>query len=148
MPNFINPAFGIITDLYGYRKNPILKVKEYHSGIDIAMEVGTSLVAVYDGVIIDIGESASYGKYIKYLTKSGHVIKYAHLYATIANVYDEVLQNEIIAISGNTGLSTGPHLHYTIKYNDKTIDPINFVTLPYTETVKNMKLERLANSAI
>lgn len=118
----------MVTSEAGYRTNPITSQQEYHKGIDIGVAEGSDVRAVKSGEITKAGYSSSYGNYIGYKTYDGYDIFYAHLKDTIANVGDVAAQGEVIAHSGNTGQSTGPHLHYEIEYNSKEINPLNFLT--------------------
>ncbi len=125
----------MITSSFGERINPILSVTEFHNGIDISSEEGNGAVAVADGRVIEVRTSKTLGNFMVYETVNGYKITYAHLKSVNKSVGDLVKQGEVIAFTGNTGLSTGPHLHYGIKFNDEYIDPFDFVDLPYTEEV-------------
>ncbi len=90
-----------------------------------------------DGVVTVTGFSETYGNYLYYETDSGFKIMYAHLKKILAANGARVSQGEALALTGNTGLSTGPHLHYSIWERDILIDPFGFVGLTYTEDFKN-----------
>lgn len=115
---------------------------EFHDGLDIAVPMKTEVKAVKDGQVTETGKSETYGTYIKYKTNDGYTIMYAHLAKNRAKKGNKIKAGEVIALSGNSGLSTGPHLHYSLWYNDKMIDPMDFVCLPYTEEVKNEYSQR------
>ncbi len=132
---FINPVEGIITSSFGERENPILKVKEFHNGIDISCNEGTDARAVFDGTVVQTRKSKTLGNVLVYETKNGYTVTYAHLKESLKSVGDEVKQGETVALTGNTGLSTGPHLHYGIQLKGEYIDPYEFVDLTYTEEV-------------
>ncbi len=87
------------------------------------------MAAVKNGMVTEVGESKSFGNYVKYLTNDGYTIMYAHLNEVTVKKDDKIKQGDIVALSGNTGYSTGPHLHYTIWKNDEIIDPIKFLSL-------------------
>lgn len=126
--NFINPTKnGFISDVYGYRINPILEVEEFHNGIDIGVVVGTEVLAVSDGEVIEINTSPTYGNYIKFNATNDYIVMYAHLEKALVAEGEKIKQGQVVALSGDTGLSTGPHLHYTIWKDEETINPINFV---------------------
>lgn len=118
---------GIVTSECGSRINPITGKKESHKGIDIGVAENTEVAAVKSGQITKSGYSDSYGNYIGYKTYDGYDILYAHLKSVDAKVGDVVSQGQIIAHSGNTGQSTGPHLHYEIEYNSKEINPHKYI---------------------
>ncbi len=135
MESFVNPVNGVITSLYGYRINPVLKTQEFHNGIDIYEEVGTDVVAVWDGEVTEVRNSKSYGNVLKYRIlnnskyKSADVeVFYAHLDKVLVSVGDKIKKGEVVAKSGETGLVTGPHLHYTVLVDGKTINPISFLS--------------------
>lgn len=116
---------GRVTSLYGNRINPVLDVEEMHNGIDIAIEKGNKAVAVADGIITETGKSETYGKYIKYSVSNEYSVMYAHLHKIKASKGDNVKKGETIALTGDSGLVTGPHLHYSIFYNGTSIDPLS-----------------------
>ncbi len=132
---FINPVDGIITSSFGKRVNPILKKEELHTGIDIGVKTGTNVAAVYDGVVLEVGKSNTYGNFLKYKTTNGYTVMYAHLKKSKVKKDDEIDQGEVVALSGNSGLSTGAHLHYSIWKDEELIDPMSFLTLTYTNEV-------------
>ena len=105
------------------RNNPTDTGNENHKGIDIGVPLNTKVVAVKSGHITDSGFSDSYGYYVKYQTFDKYDILYAHLNSVVVKKGDSIIQGDTIAYSGNTGNSTGPHLHYEIKFNDKYINP-------------------------
>ena len=119
---------GILTSLCSARTNPILGKAEYHNGIDIAAEEGSNVYAVRNGTVTNIHYSETYGNVITIETKDGYKIIYNHLQKIFPEINEPVIQGEIIALVGTTGLSTGPHLHYTVYLNDMLMDPLQFTT--------------------
>ncbi len=117
---------GTVTDVFGERVNPITGSNENHKGIDIGVGEKSEAVAVKSGVVIDEGYSESYGNWIKYRTYDNYDILYAHLSSVKAEINDEIKQGQVIAYTGNTGSSTGPHLHYEIIKDGEYINPDNF----------------------
>lgn len=135
---WLNPLKdGIITSTCGKRINPILNKEELHNGIDIAAPEGTEAFAVKNGVVTNVYTSNTYGNCIKYKTEDGYEIMYAHLQKALVKKGDKIKAGEKIALVGNTGLSTGSHLHYTIEKEGQLINPIDFVSFPYSQEVKN-----------
>lgn len=130
---WISPLEGVITSACGERENPILQKEELHNGIDIAAEEGTPVVAVKSGRVTEIRTSATYGRLLKYKTTDGYEVMYAHLSAVLAEKGEKITQGQIVAKSGNTGLSTGPHLHYSLWKDGKLLNPADY--LPSEETV-------------
>ena len=117
---------GIITSGWGERNNPITGRQEEHNGLDIAVSEGTAVLAAKSGVVTEVRDSATYGKLMKYETKDGYTILYAHLSAVLVEEGEEIRQGQVVAKSGNTGLSTGPHLHYSIWKNGELLNPMRF----------------------
>lgn len=102
--------------------------EELHNGIDIGAADGSSVFSVKDGTVTDVFFSDTYGNCIKYVTYDGYLIMYAHLKKALVKKGDKVKMGDKIALIGSTGLSTGPHLHYSIEKDGELIDPINFVS--------------------
>ena len=129
-PLWINPIDGIITSLGGIRYNPISLRREFHDGIDIAAPIGTPIVAPRDGTVLATGTSSSFGIYLRMAHDNGYVSFMAHLHGVIVVVGEEVRQGQRVAYSGNTGHSTGPHLHFGLFRYGQYVDPFNYVDLP------------------
>ncbi len=139
---WIEPVNGIITSSCGERENPILQKMEYHNGLDIAVAENTQAVAVKSGIVTEVRNSETLGKVLKYETEDGYTVMYAHLNNVLVKKGENVKQGQIVAMTGNTGLSTGPHIHYSIWRGDMLINPMQFVDLNYTEEVKAEYLAR------
>lgn len=126
---------GIITSSFGKRKNPISGKMEFHNGVDIGVKEGTNVLAVKNGRITEAGQSKSYGNFLKYETTNNVVIMYAHLKKVEVEKGDFVFKGEKVAEAGNTGYSTGSHLHYSIFKNGEEIDPMKYIDYEITEDV-------------
>jgi murein DD-endopeptidase MepM/ murein hydrolase activator NlpD len=111
---------------YGYRYHPILKYRKFHAGMDFSAKVGTPIYATGDGKVIKVIRSSSYGKYIVIDHGFGYETLYAHLNEFKVKKGDKVKRGEIIGLVGNTGMSSGPHLHYEVHKNGKVVNPVNF----------------------
>lgn len=111
-----------VSDVFGSRINPITGLKEIHKGIDLAVPVGTPVLACGDGRVISCGHSDSYGNFVK-VKGSRYTYLYAHLSELSIHNNEDVKQGQTLAYSGNTGRSTGPHLHFELYDGDKNIDP-------------------------
>ncbi|MGM0639857.1 MAG: peptidoglycan DD-metalloendopeptidase family protein [Thermotogota bacterium] len=113
------PITGYVTSEYGYRIHPIYNVRKFHHGIDIAAPTGTPIFSASDGIVVEVEEDSGYGKHIVVKGTNEEYI-YAHL--SEFNVVPGVLvkKGHLIGKVGNTGLSTGPHLHFQINDNLKS----------------------------
>lgn len=119
----VMPVSGIVTSDYGYREHPVYTGESFHSGRDIAAEEGSPVYAVTDGVVTEAGEAEMAGKYIKLLHTDGRETLYCHCSELLVTAGDSVLMGDVIALVGQTGLATGPHLHFELHENGETIDP-------------------------
>lgn len=119
------PVGGKITSSFGYRRHPISKRRHFHKGIDIANKSGTDLVAAGSGIVTFSGWNGGYGKVIIVSHGYGYKSVYAHNKNNLVKVGDKVTKGQTIAELGNTGKSTGPHVHFEIRYDGQHIDPIN-----------------------
>ncbi len=115
---FIWPLHGAITSIYGLRDG------EMHSGIDIAGSYGDSIHAAADGVVQSVGWISGYGLAVIISHSSGYRTLYAHAQKTLVKRGATVKQGQVIAQVGSTGRSTGPHLHFEISRNSRTMDPL------------------------
>jgi murein DD-endopeptidase MepM/ murein hydrolase activator NlpD len=117
-----------VTSPYGMRKDPISGVVSLHTGIDLRADTGTTVMASLDGVISVIAENWLYGKYIIMTHDNGYKTLYAHLNSYSVNRGDRVARGRKIGESGNTGYSTGPHLHFSIyDKNNKLVNPLELL---------------------
>lgn len=137
----IKPAGGRYNpNGFGRRRHPVLGTMHIHGGLDIACDVGTPVYATADGVVEVAGRlRGGYGRMV--LLDHGHGYKtlYAHLSSTIkVNRGDRVKRGEVIALSGRSGLVTGPHLHYEVIYNGVKQNPVDyfFDDIDYHDAVK------------
>ncbi len=122
---FIYPIKGRLTSPFGYRKDPFTGRKSFHSGIDLAAPTGTPIKVVLDGTVSEISSSRIFGNYMIVTHSNGYQTLYGHLSKFKARRGQKVVQGEIIAFVGNTGMSTGPHVHLSIYKHGKLIDPLS-----------------------
>ena len=122
---FIYPINGRLTSPFGYRRDPFTGRKSFHSGIDLAAPVGTPIKVILDGVVNLTSYSRIFGNYVIVTHPNGYQTLYGHVNAFSVKKGDKVSQGDIIAFVGNTGMSTGPHLHLSIYKNGKLIDPLS-----------------------
>ncbi len=117
-----------VSGSYGWRTHPILKTKDFHPGIDLRAKMRTKLRAPADGIIKYAGfNTKGYGYMIIISHNFGFETLYAHLYKTKVRVGDIVSKGDLIALTGNSGLSSGPHLHYEVRYAQKRLNPTWFL---------------------
>ena len=126
---WLSPVEGVITSSCGERVNPILGKRENHNGLDIAVAEGTAVIAVKSGKVTEVRTSATYGKLLEYETTDGYTVMYAHLSKVLVQEGEMVKQGQKVAESGNTGLSTGPHLHYSLWKGEKLLDPMEYLSV-------------------
>ncbi|MBQ6555825.1 MAG: M23 family metallopeptidase [Firmicutes bacterium] len=112
----------VVSDVFGQRVNPVTGREEFHKGIDFAAPEGTEVKACTDGIVADCGYSSSYGNYVK-IKGSDYTCFYAHLNELKVLKGDKITQGQTVALSGSTGQSTGPHLHFELYKGDELTDP-------------------------
>ncbi len=120
-----------ISSSFGNRRHPITQEYKHHTGIDLPMQLNDTVCATANGTIEVVGKDSKLGNYIKIAHKYGFKTIYGHLSKNIACVGDSVNIGQPIGLSGNTGLSTGPHLHYSIQKNGLYENPYNYCFLYY-----------------
>ena len=118
---------GVYTSLFGARTDPLSGGDDYHNGVDIAAEEGERIRAVYDGVVRKTGYDSISGHYIFLTHKNGYESLYCHCSKILAREGAVIRQGETVALVGSTGYSTGPHLHYEIRLDGESIDPMPFL---------------------
>ena len=116
-----------ITSPYGARQDPFTKKDKQHKGIDFAGKIGTELFAVAPGRVISAGERSGYGTTVEIDHGLGFTTLYAHLSKLMVSRGDWVRPGTVVGLGGSSGRSTGPHLHYEIRYKGNPFNPINFV---------------------
>ncbi|MCK9170205.1 MAG: M23 family metallopeptidase [Treponema sp.] len=112
---------------YGWRQSPFTGQRSFHTGIDMACPIGTNVYAALSGKVSSTGYSATYGNYIIISHHSGYKTLYGHLSAILVVPGQNVDTNTRIGRVGNTGLSTGPHLHFTVFKAGKTVNPLTLL---------------------
>ncbi len=112
-----------MTSGYGWRISPIFHKPEFHKGIDLAIPIGTPVRTIADGRVVYVGPGTGYGKYVKIDHPGGFATIYSHLSKYEVHVGEQVKQGEVIALSGNTGWSTGPHLYFQFFVHGRPVNP-------------------------
>ena len=108
---------------YGYRADPFTGVRKFHTGMDLAAPTGTPVKATLDGKVVAVSFNQVYGNYVIISHINGYQSLYAHLHTTNVKVGQRLNQGEKLGLVGNTGYSTGPHLHFTVYKNGKLVNP-------------------------
>jgi len=121
------PAKGWITSYFGHRISPTRGVKRMHEGLDVGAPIGTPIYAPADGIITYAGNKAGFGKFVQIDHGYGIETIYAHSSEILTRNGVKVSRGDIIAQVGNTGHSTGPHLHYEVRVNGIAVDPLYFI---------------------
>ena len=111
---------------YGMRIDPVYHVRRFHAGMDFSAPIGTDVFATGNAKVVFTGWKQGYGNTVELDHGFGYTTVYAHLYKIIVRKGQNVKRGDVIALVGNTGKSTGPHLHYEVRYQDKPLDPRNF----------------------
>ncbi|MRN51590.1 M23 family metallopeptidase [Paenibacillus monticola] len=117
----------VISSNFGYRSDPFKGVSAYHAGIDIAGNIGDPVYAAMDGEITAAEQMGARGKYIIIKHPNGLETWYMHLNGMVVSVGDKVAKGQKIGLLGNTGRSTGPHLHFQVVKQNKPVNPLTYV---------------------
>jgi len=112
---------------FGWRHDPILGKRAFHKGLDFSAAHGEPILATASGIIVAAERGYKYGKYVRVKHGNGLETRYAHASKLLVKVGDLVSKGEVIALVGNTGRSTGPHLHYEIRLNGNPLDPRKYL---------------------
>ena len=118
--------YGKITSKFGNRTHPVLKSVKFHRGVDIAVSVGTPVYSGIKGRVTFAGRKGNYGNLVEIEGNDGIKVRYAHLNSIDVVTGQKVSDGEKVAETGNTGMSTGPHLHYEIIIDENPVNPLNF----------------------
>lgn len=126
--SFIKPIQGVISSSYGQRDTATGNVPKNHTGTDIASNLGTKIVSSTEGEVVLASEEGDYGKHLKIQIGEVSII-YAHCHNLYVKQGDKITQGQEIAEVGSTGNSTGPHLHFEIRYSERTVNPQSILDL-------------------
>ena len=116
-----------ISSSYGYRRDPFTGRRRFHNGIDIPLVKGTPVFATANGRVSEAGSNNLSGNYIMIVHDNGYKTVYAHLARIDVKRGQKVVLGNQIGFSGNTGKSTGPHLHYQVNHRGQPVDPVKLV---------------------
>ena len=116
--------YSYVSSYYGYRINPVTGQEQFHRGVDIAVPTGTTVLAAMDGTVTTATYDASYGNYVVIEDSNGYCTKYAHMDTLSVSAGQTVTHGTTIGTTGNTGSSTGSHLHIECLYNGEYYNPL------------------------
>ncbi len=125
----IAPVRGRFTSAYGWRVSPFTGQSRIHFGIDIAAPKGSPIYATANGIVHKVGHSDDYGKFVELIHERKMITRYAHTSIVYVKEGAKIKKGDIIAAVGNTGHSTGPHVHYEIEVSGKRRDPQTFIVI-------------------
>lgn len=143
MPSIL-PTNGTLISGFGYRTHPVLGHSKFHEGLDFACQTGTPIYASGNAVVETAEYSDNgYGKNINLDHENGFRTKYAHLSEIKVKPGQRVKRGQLIGYSGNTGLSSGPHLHYEVSIDNVKTDPIDFIYMDLSpQEYRRLKLDK------
>ena len=119
----IQPVKGVITSPFGNRTSDNPSISSYHTGIDIATQQETPILASHEGIVTEVGENESYGNFVM-LTSGELTTLYAHCFSINVEKGEYVKQGQTIAKVGMTGNATGPHVHFEVRKDGQFVDPL------------------------
>ena len=121
------PVAGTLTSSYGYRNHPVYEQRKFHTGVDLSVPPGSEVKATANGIVSFAGWTENSGIVVVVEHGHGFSTAYAHNRKALVRVGQRIARGEVIALSGSTGVSTGPHVHYEIWKNGRHMDPAGFL---------------------
>lgn len=123
----ISPVKGLLTSGFGYRNDPFTKKRTFHGGIDIVAPRGKDVKATGDGIVIKTGRAHGLGKAVYISHGYGITTRYGHLLKVTVQEGDRVRRGDAVGTVGNTGRSTGYHLHYEVRVDGRPVNPLGYI---------------------
>ena len=123
----IRPVDGWITSKFGYRTSPFTGQKEFHAGLDIANRIGTKIIAPANGRVSFAARKMYIGNMVTIDHGHGKVTKFGHMKKILVESGQQVKRGDVIGLIGNTGRSTGPHVHYEVRINGTPVNPLKYI---------------------
>ena len=123
----VAPVSGLLTDGFGRRRDPFTGRHAFHRGLDISARRGTTVAAPGHGIVVFAGRNGGLGKTVKVSHGFGYTTVYGHLDRIDVEPGDEVERGDVIGLLGNTGRSTGPHLHYEVHVDGQAVNPLYYL---------------------
>ncbi len=118
---------GWMSSRFGYRSDPITGKRAWHNGVDFAGKEGADVIAVAAGVVVFAGARSGYGQMVEINHGSGYSTRYGHHKELVVKTGDIVRKGEVVGLMGNTGRSTGPHVHFEVFKNGRIVDPSTYI---------------------
>jgi murein DD-endopeptidase MepM/ murein hydrolase activator NlpD len=118
---------GWISSLFGNRIDPFTGLRAFHAGVDFAARQGGNVLSVASGIVSDVGERMGYGLLVEINHGNGYITRYGHNEAALVTVGDRVHKGQAIAHVGDSGRSTGPHVHFEVMINGRTVNPYEYI---------------------
>lgn len=143
----INKQLTLLTASYGMRIHPFYRTLQSHQGVDYTVPEGSRVFATADGRVKEIATRSTAGRSIVIDHGNGYETSYSHLLAVNVRRGQEVRRGDIIGLSGNTGLSIAPHLHYEVRHNGMRVDPIHYFFMELSP-VEYQRIIRIAQSGM
>ena len=144
----LNKQLSLLTAGYGNLLNPFYRTLQSHQGVDYTVAEGSSVFATADGTVKEISDkSSTLGKTIVIDHGNGYQTSYSHLLSTLVRRRQKVERGDIIALSGNSGLSLAPHLHYEVRFNGLRVDPIHYFFMELSP-VEYSRIIRISQSGM
>ena len=133
------PVPGVITSKFGRRRDPINSRPAFHNGVDIRGRLGTEVKATADATVFELGNDEGIGRFVILDHKNGYRTTFGHLKKILVKRREEVRRGQVIGLLGNSGRSTGPHVHYEVHYKKKLVDPMKYMKIAQYISVDNKK---------
>jgi murein DD-endopeptidase MepM/ murein hydrolase activator NlpD len=118
---------GWISSLFGMRMDPFTGLRAFHAGVDFAARQGANVQSVAAGIVSDVGERFGYGLLVEINHGNGYVTRYGHNNAALVTVGERVRKGQAVALVGDSGRSTGPHVHFEVLLNGRTVNPYQYI---------------------
>jgi murein DD-endopeptidase MepM/ murein hydrolase activator NlpD len=141
IPQFMPADMRMISSGFGYRSDPITGAGAFHPGLDFRGPIGSPIHAAAKGVVSFVGQRSGYGNVVEISHSNGLLTRYAHMSAQKAHLGQAVQAGDVIGLIGSTGRSTGPHLHFEVRINDRAVNP-----RPFLETAPHVLEEARARA--
>lgn len=144
----INHELILLTAPYGVLMHPFYRTMQPHQGVDYTLPEGSRIFATADGIVKEVrGKNSTSGITVVIDHRNGYVTSYSHLQSAKVKRGRKVHRGDIIALSGNTGLSLAPHLHYEVRYNGVRVDPVHYFFMELTPD-EYQRIMRIAQSGM